>query len=91
MATQADYLVTQSANDAQALIVALAQVRTITNRMVQRARALGTLTWDAYTNWTAGYTAQEAKALITVLEALPDSIIDDAARNRLHRFVANIQ
>ena len=91
MATPAEYLVKETANDIQQLIAALAQTKTILDRIVQRARALGALTWDGYTNWPDGYTATLAKALITALEGLPESVVDNTVRNRLHTFAANIQ
>lgn len=90
MATQSEYLVRNTVNDANALIASLAQVVTITNRIVQRARALGATTWDAY-EFPAGYDATQAKALITALEALPESIVENTTRNRIHKIVSIIQ
>jgi hypothetical protein len=90
MATQADYLVNHTVNDVNALIVALAQTVTVIDRIVQRARALGATTWDAY-EFPEGYDATQAKALITALEALPESIVDNTVRNRLYKIVSIIQ
>ena len=93
MATQADYLVLKTTEDTNQMIAALEHVRTIKNRIVQRARALGIVTADAYANWPAGYTATDFRGLINALDSvdLPDSIVPDATRNRLHKLVASIQ
>lgn len=93
MATPAEYLVRETVQDAQALIAALAQVRAVMDRMVQRSRALGATAVDTYATWPAGYTAQDFKGLINALDSvdMPDSIIPDNTRNRIHKLVANIQ
>lgn len=91
MATSSDYLVTSSVADVAALIAALAQAKGIADRIVQRARALGATTWDGYENWPPDYDAVQAKALITALEGMAESVVDNTVRNRLHKMVASIR
>lgn len=98
MATSADYLVNQTVADAAQLIRELAAARTTIARMVQRARGVGLTTVDAYANWPAGYTVAEFKALFNLAldpldpaNALPESIVPNTLRGRLHKLVANIQ
>lgn len=91
MATSSDYLVTSTVADVAQLIASLAATKAVADRIVQRARALGALTWDGYENWPADYDALQAKALITALEGLPESVVDNTVRNRLHKMVASIR
>ena len=95
MATQADYLINETVNDANLFLSQAQQLNTTTNRIVQRMLAMtegGTnLAVLAGYVWPEGYTQANFVALYSALNALPGSIVDDDTRDALYKLISTFQ
>lgn len=90
MATQGEYLVNNTVQDAVDLLAQLEQAKRLANRIVQRMEALGLSVLDGY-EWPAGYTEQDFVDLYESLDALAGLVVDDTVRDELYKMVSSIQ
>ena len=90
MATPGHLLVTNTSENALALLNQLEQAKTTATRIVQRMEALGTAALTGY-EWPEGYTQADFVALYQALDGLPGSVVSDDVRNQLWKLVAAVQ
>ena len=90
MATQGQYLVLRTVNDATNLLAELEQARTVATRIVERMEAIGAGALDDYV-WPEGYTKADFVALYNQLSGLPGSVVSDDVRDALFKLVSSIQ
>ena len=90
MATQGDYLVLRSVEDANALLSQLEQARRLVTRITERMEALGVAALVGHV-WPTGYTQADFVALYQALNVLPGLIVDPTVRDKLFKIVSCIQ
>lgn len=90
MATPGHLLVTNTRENALALLNQLEQAKTTATRIVQRMEALGAGALVGY-EWPNGYTQADFVALYQALDALPGSVVTGDTRDKLWKLVAAVQ
>jgi len=90
MATQGEYLINQTVNDVNDIRTKLSQIHADIDQAYQRYLALTVDVLAGYA-WPAGYTESDFTSLLAVLNALPDGVVTDSARNAIYKLVSTFQ